>query len=104
MRAIRASGMLLSVGLWCTVSAGARAQSDVPEGGLAVPAPSNAFELGINGAYTQPFGKVWGDRDISSIINAGGGVTLDLGYRIIPELSIGAGVHFHESTADTSIG
>ncbi|NUO53902.1 MAG: hypothetical protein HOV80_34085 [Polyangiaceae bacterium] len=107
MRAIRASSMVLSVGLCCTLSARARAQSDEPSPtarGPAVPAPSNAFELGINAAYTQPFGLVWDDTDISSIINAGGGVTLDLGYRAIPSFSISAAVHFHESTADTSIG
>jgi hypothetical protein len=107
MPTTRGRSLLLSVGLCCTVSARAHAQPDgavASESGLEVPAPSNAFELGINAAYTQPFGKVWQDRDISTIINAGGGVTLDLGYRVIPSLSIAAGVHFHESTADTSIG
>jgi hypothetical protein len=107
MRAIRATSVALSVGLCCTLSASARAESNEPspaDEGLTVPAPSNAFELGINAAYTQPFGLIWDDTDISSIINAGGGVTLDLGYRAIPSLSISAAVHFHESTADTSIG
>lgn len=107
MRAIRASSAGLAMGLCCTLSASARAEADKPratDDGLTVPAPSNAFELGISAAYTQPFGHVWEDTDISSIINAGGGVTLDLGYRATPSLSIGAAVHFHESTADTSIG
>ncbi len=102
---------LVVAGLFCTVAGNASAQENAPflggrsEGDpVEVLAPRNAFEIAVNGGFTQPFGELSEGREIGDMIDAGGAVSVDLGYRAMPSLSVGAGVLFHESTADTMLG
>jgi outer membrane protein W len=58
----------------------------------AVAPVSNAFEIGVAAGYAQGGGKL-GDNvgsHLEDVAGPGGTVELDLGYRIIPELSVGA--------------
>jgi hypothetical protein len=63
-------------------------------------APKNAFEIGFQGGYFQPFGDLMKDTRISNITDAGGEVGLDLGWRIGPMGAIGVVGRFHESVVD----
>jgi len=57
----------------------------------AVPAVKNAFEIGVATGYTQGGGKLGGTMNsLEDISGPGGAVELDLGYRIIPNLTLGA--------------
>jgi outer membrane protein W len=52
---------------------------------------SNAFEIGVGAGYAQGGGKLGGNLgSLEDTAGAGATVELDLGYRIIPELSVGA--------------
>lgn len=73
-------------------------QSDQPSR-AAVRAPKKAFEIGVNGGYTQPFGKVARDRIIHDQVDAGGAVGLNLGYRFNPRWSLGFTGQYHDSGA-----
>jgi hypothetical protein len=66
------------------------------------PAPMHAFELGIDGGYTQPFGNIDPSRPITNLADAGGAVGLTIGGRLGPHWSLGAYGQYHESTADPS--
>jgi hypothetical protein len=56
-----------------------------------VPAVQNAFEIGITTGYAQGGGKLGGNMgNLEDVAGPGGAVELDLGYRIIPQLSVGA--------------
>ncbi len=56
-----------------------------------VPSVKNAFEIGVATGYTQGGGKLGGNMgSLEDISGPGGAVELDLGYRIIPQLSVGA--------------
>ena len=51
----------------------------------------NALEIGVGTGYSQGAGKLGGNMgSLEDVSGPGGLVELDLGYRIIPELSIGA--------------
>lgn len=51
----------------------------------------NAFEIGVATGYAQGAGKLGGNQgSLEDVSGPGGVVELDLGYRIIPNLSIGA--------------
>lgn len=50
----------------------------------------NAFEIGVATGYAQGAGKLGGELELEDVAGAGGAVELDLGYRIIRQLSIGA--------------
>jgi len=51
---------------------------------------SNAFEIGVGTGYSQGGGKLGGGmRNLEDLSGPGAAVELDLGYRIIPELSVG---------------
>jgi hypothetical protein len=57
----------------------------------AVPSVNNAFEVGIATGYAQGGGKLGGDMaNLEDVAGPGGAIELDLGYRIIPQLSVGA--------------
>lgn len=57
----------------------------------AVPAIDHAFELAVTPGYTQSTGKIGGDLgDAKDLAGAGGAVEVDLGYRVIPQLAVGA--------------
>jgi hypothetical protein len=56
-----------------------------------VPAVNNGFEIGIATGYAQGAGKLGGNMaSLEDISGPGAAVELDLGYRIIPELTLGA--------------
>jgi hypothetical protein len=56
-----------------------------------VPAVHNALEIGVATGYTQGGGKLGGTMgSLEDIAGPGGAVELDLGYRVIPELTLGA--------------
>jgi hypothetical protein len=56
-----------------------------------VAAPRNAFEIGVVTGYAQGGGKLGGAAgSLEDISGPGGSVEVDLGYRILPELGIGA--------------
>ncbi|NUO51543.1 MAG: hypothetical protein HOV80_22025 [Polyangiaceae bacterium] len=65
-------------------------------------APRNAFEIGFQGGYFQPFGDLMKDTRISNITDAGGEVGLDLGWRIGPMGAIAVTGRYHESVVDDS--
>jgi peptidoglycan-associated lipoprotein len=69
-----------------------------------VRAPKNAFEISVEGGYTQPFGKIDSNNNIADIADAGGAAGLTLAYRINPHWSIGATGQFHGSSPDTDVG
>lgn len=51
----------------------------------------NAFEIGVSAGYAQGVGELGRDlADLDDVAGPGGAVQLDLGYRIIPQLSVGA--------------
>jgi hypothetical protein len=51
----------------------------------------NAFEIGVATGYAQGGGKLGGNAgSLEDVAGPGGTVEIDLGYRIIPQLSVGA--------------
>jgi hypothetical protein len=57
----------------------------------AVPAVNHALEIGVATGYTQGGGKLGGTMtNLEDISGPGGAVELDLGYRVIPNLTLGA--------------
>ena len=57
----------------------------------AVPSVKNAFEIGVATGYAQGGGKLGGNMgSLEDISGPGGAVEVDLGYRILPRLSVGA--------------
>jgi hypothetical protein len=88
----------------CTAATSAFAQGVPPPNALNAPpaesdaadvltaplrAPAQAFELGIEGGYTQGFGVVASDPRIGA--GPGGTVGVNLGYRADPHWSVGVG-------------
>ena len=66
-------------------------------------APDNAFEIGLQGGYTQPFGDVERNRSFGDISNAGGAVALDLGYRFTPYVSLSILSQYHEQVVNRNV-
>jgi hypothetical protein len=57
----------------------------------AVPPVSHALEIAIATGYAQGGGKLGGTMgNLEDVAGPGGAIELDLGYRIIPQLSVGA--------------
>ena len=57
----------------------------------AVAPVRNAFEIAVGTGYSQGGGKLGGSLgNLEDISGPGGSVELDLGYRIIPQLAVGA--------------
>src|SRR5690242_5645105 len=57
----------------------------------AVPAVDKAFEIGVATGYAQGGGKLGGAMNsLEDISGPGGAVEVDLGYRVIPHLTLGA--------------
>jgi len=56
-----------------------------------VPAVQNAFEISVGTGYSQGSGKLGGSAgSLEDIAGPGGAIEVDLGYRIVPQLSVGA--------------
>jgi len=73
------------------VSAVASAQSESTTFDHHVAQVRDAFEVGVATGYAQGGGKLGGGMsDLQDVTGPGGALELDLGYRILPELSIGA--------------
>src|SRR5690242_14032358 len=51
----------------------------------------SAFEIGVGAGYAQGIGELGRNlADLDDVAGPGGAVEVNLGYRIIPELSVGA--------------
>src|SRR4051794_7054807 len=77
------------------VPAVALAQPESPDTTIGfdheVPAVKNAFEIGVATGYSQGGGKLGGNMaSLEDVAGPSAAVEVDLGYRIIPELSVGA--------------
>jgi hypothetical protein len=56
-----------------------------------VPAVQNAFEIGVATGYSQGGGKLGGNMgNLEDVSGPGGVVEVELGYRVLPYLSLGA--------------
>jgi hypothetical protein len=56
-----------------------------------VPSVKNAFEIAVGTGYTQGGGKLGGSMgSLEDVSGPGGAVELDVGYRVVPELTVGA--------------
>ncbi|HEY6177361.1 MAG TPA: hypothetical protein VIX73_23050 [Kofleriaceae bacterium] len=56
-----------------------------------VPAVKSAFEIGVATGYAQGGGKLGGNMlSLEDVSGPGAAVEVDVGYRIIPELAVGA--------------
>jgi hypothetical protein len=90
----------------CLASSAAWAQTTVSVDEPAPPkvlgAPVSAFEIGVQGGYTQPFGEITPDQNIDDIVDAGGSIAVELGYRINQSFSLSALVNGHRSAVDNS--
>jgi hypothetical protein len=57
----------------------------------AVPAVQNGLEIGVATGYSQGAGKLGGNMaNLEDIAGPGGSVEVDVGYRLLPQLSVGA--------------
>jgi len=82
-----------AVSLFIPVIAAAQPESPDTTTGFdhAVPSVKNAFEIGVATGYTQGGGKLGGNMgSLEDLSGPGGAVEVDLGYRILPQLSLGA--------------
>jgi len=69
-----------------------------------VRAPKNATEIDLGGGYTQAFGKLGGNTNMSDIARGGGAVTLEVAYRVSPRFSIGGFGELHANATDSTLG
>jgi len=69
-----------------------------------VEAPTNALELGVGTGYTQGFGSLQSGVGFPSVAEAGLGVEVDVGYRIVPRLSVGISGQYQEFNAQRATG
>ncbi len=104
------AGTVLSV-TWCGFAAAQEDQRyDDPETGdtlqteTVVLAPERAFEIGVQGGYTQPFGELTNDRNFNDLAEAGGSVGVELGWRFSPYVSLSGLGTFHEQVVADSFG
>jgi hypothetical protein len=90
------SAAAIAAGITCT----AQAQEEVRNYfNQQVPAPTNAFELGVGTGFTQGFGSAQPGRAIPDVAGAGIGISLGLGYRIDPHWMIGGYGEFQDLSA-----
>lgn len=66
-------------------------------------APRRAFEIGVEGGYTQPFGELADNVAIGDVADAGGAVGLNVGYRFTPRWALSLYGQFHESSVSSNI-
>lgn len=64
----------------------------------------NAFELGFQGGYVQPFGGLEQNLSMSDVADPGGAASLDFGWRINPSVMIGITGQFFESVVNDNLG
>jgi hypothetical protein len=63
-------------------------------------APKNAFEIGFQAGYAQPFGDLVGGVNVSDLTDAGGEIGVDVGWRINPMAAIAFTGRYWESSVD----
>lgn len=69
-----------------------------------IPAPRGAFEVGVEGGYTQPLGEIGDGRSFRNVAEAGGAVGLSLGLRINPHWALAFTTQFHNNKGDDNLG
>jgi hypothetical protein len=69
-----------------------------------IPAPRGALEIGVQGGYTHPFGEIARGVDVEDLVDAGGDVGLEIGYRASPRWSASVVGIYQQSTAATPLG
>lgn len=74
-------------------------ERDVAETETEILAPHSAFELGVEGGYTQPFGGLGEGRAIGGVADAGGALGLSFGRRFAPRFGLAIFAQYHESVA-----
>lgn len=67
-------------------------------------APDDALEIGVQGGYTQPFGELTDGREFNDIVDAGGSIGAELGWRFSPYVSLSGLATFHEQGVTDSAG
>ena len=67
-------------------------------------APTNATEIDLGGGYTQAFGRLDENTNMSDVAKGGGAVTLGVAYRVSPHFSIGGFGELHSNTSDSTLG
>ena len=104
---LRSSTLAFAAGALLSIGGVGRAEEPAetgPERGIdhAVPAVYQALEIGIGGGYSQGIGDIAKNMNtVQDVSGPGGGVELQLGYRIIPELAIGAyGTYSQQAKGD----
>jgi hypothetical protein len=100
---MRSAAALLGVAL---VAPGLAEAQWVPEKTriAEVPAPRGAFELGASASFTQPFGEILAGKSIDALVDFGGAVEVELGYRWSPHVSVETALLFHESSGADRLG
>ncbi len=98
---------LIPAALLLLVPALASAQSESEDASAfdhTVRPVQNAFEIGVAAGYNQGGGKVGGGMgDLQDLASAGGNVEIDLGARIIPNLSVGLYGTISQSSQGSSV-
>lgn len=61
---------------------------------LGSPAHGQGFELGAHAGYALPLGEIAGAEDLADTVQGQFPVGLGLGYRVVPELFLGAYVEY----------
>src|SRR5438067_10625524 len=54
-----------------------------------VPAPANAAEIEVSPGFGTAFGNIDRNRNMSDVVNGGGGLELGLGFRMSPYFLLG---------------
>jgi outer membrane protein W len=99
-------GFAIAAGaLVCATASTASAQEFERYGYLRqqVPAPSNAFEIGVGAGYTQGFGGIQNGLNVQQVANAGIAPELMLGWRASPRFEIGWAGQYQEFKADNDL-
>ena len=85
--------LTLGSGLLLAASGGVAFADDDTAGSLsrtAVPAVTHALEIGVSGGYAQGTGDIGdGMGSVGDLAGAGGAGELQLGYRLLPHLTLG---------------
>jgi len=79
---------LLSSAFVVAGSASALADDEVFD--HAVAPVDDAIEIAVGGGYTQGVGEIAGEQpDVQDVAEAGGGAEVQIGYRLLPQLTLG---------------
>jgi hypothetical protein len=95
---------LSAAALVCTAAGAASAQDLDTVMRSQLPAPRQAFELGIDTGYTQGFGLLEPNRPLASVADAGFTVGGHFGVRMSPMASVGLAASYHTQTPDARMG